>query len=73
MIKWIKTFYQKVNLKKVVLKGLFITSTVIIAFFAPLTLPIFITFSICTCNKSYMFFPFMILDLNTILDFILNN
>ena len=71
MIKWIKTFYKKLKFKKVALKGLLVISTIVIALAAPLTLPIFVSLSLCTCNKAYMFFPFMLLDLNTILCFIL--
>jgi hypothetical protein len=59
-------------LKKMI-KGILIVSTCAISLVAPITLPIFAVVSIYTGSMSYMLGPFIILDLKTIITFIIES
>ena len=68
--KWHKC--AKKLFKKVV-KGTLIVSACTISLVAPITLPIFAVVSICTGSTSYLLGPFIILDLKTIITFIIES
>lgn len=68
--KYVKTSLQK--FKKFFCKGAIILSIVGLSAVMPLTLPFFAVVSICTYNKEYMTLPFIILDLRTIISFVVN-
>lgn len=60
-------------LKSYIIKGVLIVSICATSIVAPITLPIFIAISLWTGSISYMIIPFLILDLKTIVTFIIEN
>jgi hypothetical protein len=64
---------KKMKFGTMLLKGTLIGGVCAISLIAPITLPIFAVVSIITCSKSYMLAPFIILDLKTIVTFIVES
>jgi hypothetical protein len=60
------------SLKKKLFKGILISSICILSIVAPLTLPFFAVLAICLKNKAYLTIPCIILDLKTIIKFIID-
>jgi hypothetical protein len=75
----LKTFISKGLVKRIrkvkiwTIKGLLITSICLTSIIAPITLPIFVVVSLCTGLTSYLMLPFIILDLKTIIIFIIES
>lgn len=65
--------WGKIPLKTYILKSTLIVSACVVSIIAPLTLPIFATISLLTGSMSYMLGPFIILDLKTIITFIIES
>lgn len=57
----------------ILLKGTLIGGVCAICLIAPITLPVFAVASIISGSKSYMLAPFIILDLKTIVTFIVES
>ena len=61
------------SLKRNIIKSFIIASTISISLVAPLTLPIFAVVCIATQSTSLLSVPFMILELKTIITFIIES
>jgi hypothetical protein len=60
------------SLKKKLFKGILISSTCLLGLVAPLTLPLFVVLAGCFKNKAYLTIPFLILDIKSIIKFIID-
>ena len=65
--------WGKIPLKTYILKSTLIVSACVVSVIALSTLPIFATVSLLTGSMSYMLGPFIILDLKTIITFIIES
>jgi hypothetical protein len=66
-------FKDTKKLKTYTIKGVLITSACVVGLIAPLTLPIFAIISLWTKSPSYMMNAFILLDLKSVVTFILDS
>jgi len=70
--KTTKCFNFRKVIKKYLLKSTLVISVLTLSLIAPLTFPIFLSIAIVDKNWSYMSFPFIMLEIKTIITFIID-